>query len=61
MRRSYFAILLGFMAASAQAGEMYYRTPGDPNSGNIYAVNENGGTPRVCIVTPRTPSGPPSA
>lgn len=36
-------------ATPAQAGDLYYRTPGDPNGGNIYAVNENGGTPRVVL------------
>ncbi|MFO0910855.1 MAG: serine/threonine-protein kinase [Isosphaeraceae bacterium] len=37
------------LAAPARAGDLYYKTPGDPNSGNIYAVNENGGTPRVVL------------
>lgn len=49
MRRLLLALLLGLVAAPSDAGEMYYRTPGDPNSGNIYAVNENGGTPRVVL------------
>ncbi len=53
MRRLLFLVLsasaLTAAASPAQAGDLYYRTPGDPNTGNIYAVNENGGTPRVVL------------
>lgn len=49
MRRVFFTLLCGFATSSLNAGELYYRTPGDANSGNIYAVNENGGTPRVVL------------
>ncbi|MFO0950159.1 MAG: hypothetical protein U0835_03210 [Isosphaeraceae bacterium] len=49
MRRVLLTLLCGFATSSLNAGELYYRTPGDTNSGNIYAVNENGGTPRVVL------------
>ena len=35
MRRLLSALLIGLLATTSDAGEMYYRTPGDPNSGNI--------------------------
>ena len=49
VRRLLLTLPLCLLATPSNAGEMYYRTPGDPNSGNIYAVNENGGTPRVVL------------
>jgi tetratricopeptide (TPR) repeat protein len=51
LRRHFVLNLLAaaVIAAPARAGDLYYRTPGDPNSGNIYAVNENGGTPRLVL------------
>ncbi|WP_406698913.1 hypothetical protein V5E97_08500 [Singulisphaera sp. Ch08] len=57
MRRLVLAVLLGLVAARSDAGELYYSTPGDPNSRNIYAVNENGGTPRVVLYGSEYPSG----
>jgi hypothetical protein len=59
MRRLLFALLLSPLAAPSYAGDLYYRTHGDVNSRNIYAVNENGGTPRVVLGHSEYPDGSP--
>jgi hypothetical protein len=57
MRRFLLALLLGLVAVPSYAGDVYYRTPGDSDSFNIYAVNENGGTPRVVLYASEYPYG----
>jgi WD40-like Beta Propeller Repeat len=57
MRSALLALFLGLLATRSDAGDFYYRTPGDTNSGNIYAVNENGGTPRVVLGHSEYPVG----
>ena len=57
MRRLLLALILGLASNVSEAGELYYRIPGDPNSRNIYAVDENGGTPRLILDATEYPLG----
>jgi hypothetical protein len=57
MRRLLLALILGLVPSMSEAGDLYYRIPGDPNSRNIYAVNENGGTTRLVLDAAEYPLG----
>jgi hypothetical protein len=46
MRRLLLALAFGLVAATADAGDLYYTQTGDRN---VYAVSEAGGTPRVVL------------
>ena len=47
MRRLLLALLLGLLAAPSYAGDLYYTQAGSDR--NVYAVNANGGTPRIVL------------